>query len=294
MDNGWYIMAVADGAGSAKLSREGSRIACEESVNYCIVQLNDNKKFEEAISKYNEQKDDGESEARKQVGDYMYKIVGAAAFKAHRAINAEAATANNQPKQYATTLLLTISKKFPFGWFLASFWVGDGAICLYDRQAHTAKILGKPDEGEYAGQTRFLTMPEIFKDTTSLYKRLRFSIVDDFTALFMMTDGVSDPKFETEANLNNPDKWDTLWNDLRENGVELTDDNEASKEQLLNWLDFWSPGNHDDRTIAILYEGEETAPKCEEVTKQISEEISDTSETEIVSSDKVDVESQME
>ena len=85
-----------------------------------------------------------------------------------------------------------------------------------------------------------------------------------------------------------------MWNDLRENGVELTDDNEASKEQLLNWLDFWSPGNHDDRTIAILYEGEETDPKCEEVTKQISEEISDTSETEIVSSDKVDVESQME
>lgn len=124
MDNGWYIMAVADGAGSAKLSREGSRIACEESVNYCIVQLNDNKKFEEAISKYNEQKEDGESEARKQVGDYMYKIVGAAAFKAHRAINAEAATANNQPKQYATTLLLTISKKFPFGWFLASFGWG--------------------------------------------------------------------------------------------------------------------------------------------------------------------------
>jgi hypothetical protein len=25
------------------------------------------------------------------------------------------------------------------------------------------------------------------------------------------------------------------------------------KEKLLNWLDFWSPGNHDDRTIAILY-----------------------------------------
>lgn len=100
-------------------------------------------------------------------------------------------------------------------------------------------------------------MPEIFKDAASLYQRLRFNIVNDFTALFLMTDGVSDPKFETDANLNNPDKWDTLWNDLKENGVELTDDNEAAKDQLLNWLDFWSPGNHDDRTIAILYEGEE-------------------------------------
>ena len=53
MDNGWYIMAVADGAGSAKFSREGSRIACEESVNYCIVQLNNNKEFENAIATYN-------------------------------------------------------------------------------------------------------------------------------------------------------------------------------------------------------------------------------------------------
>ena len=70
---------------------------------------------------------------------------------------------------------------------------------------------------------------------------------------FLMTDGVSDPMFETDANLCNPDKWDALWNNLRESGVELTDDNETSKDQLLNWLDFWSPGNHDDRTIAILY-----------------------------------------
>ena len=40
---------------------------------------------------------------------------------------------------------------------------------------------------------------------------------------------------------------------MTEKGVDLSDDNEAAKEQLLNWLDFWSPGNHDDRTIAILY-----------------------------------------
>lgn len=47
-----------------------------------------------------------------------------------------------------------------------------------------------------------------------------------------------------------------LWDDLKQKGVDLTDDNDAAKDQLLDWLDFWSPGNHDDRTIAILYEGE--------------------------------------
>lgn len=77
--------------------------------------------------------------------------------------------------------------------------------------------------------------------------------------LFLMTDGVSDPMFETDANLNNPDKWDALWNRLlhdEEYPVHLVDDNEHAKDELLDWLDFWSPGNHDDRTIAILYKGE--------------------------------------
>lgn len=274
MDNGWYIMAVADGAGSAKYSREGSRIACEEVTNYCMAQLANSKDFESAVKQYNEHKTESESDARKAVGDYIYKIVGTAAFKAHKSINAEAAIKKLPAKQYATTLLLAICKKFEFGWFIATFWVGDGAICLYNKQAHTAEVLGVPDEGEYAGQTRFLTMPEIFKDATSLYQRLRFRIVDDFTALFLMSDGVSDPKFETDANLNNPDKWDALWTDLKENGVELTDDNEETKNQLLAWLDFWSPGNHDDRTIAILYEGEN-------VSQNISSETADEDNTSI-------------
>lgn len=274
MDNGWYIMAVADGAGSAKYSREGSRIACEEVTNYCMAQLANSKGFESAVKQYNEHKTESESDARKAVGDYIYKIVGTAAFKAHKSINAEAAIKKLPAKQYATTLLLAICKKFEFGWFIATFWVGDGAICLYNKQAHTAEVLGVPDEGEYAGQTRFLTMPEIFKDATSLYQRLRFRIVDDFTALFLMSDGVSDPKFETDANLNNPDKWDALWTDLKENGVELTDDNEETKNQLLAWLDFWSPGNHDDRTIAILYEGED-------VSQNISSETADEDNTSI-------------
>lgn len=249
----WYVIAVADGAGSAKYSREGSRIACETVIAHCKSLLENNVEFEEYIKTYNEYKNESESDARKMVGDFIYRIVGTAAFNAHRAIIKESSTKNIPTKMYATTLLMTICKKFSFGWFVASFWVGDGAICLYDKERHTAKLLGTPDEGEFAGQTRFLTMPEIFKDTTALYQRLRFSIVPDFTALFLMTDGVSDPKFETDANLNNPDKWDDLWNDLQENGVEFTDDNEESKNQLLDWLDFWSPGNHDDRTIAILY-----------------------------------------
>jgi serine/threonine protein phosphatase PrpC len=258
--NDWYVIAVADGAGSAQFSREGSRIACETAVNHCINELKNSEKFEENIKLYDLSINDSESEARKLVGDCVYKIVGNAAFLAHKEIDKVAEEKGVPSKLYATTLLLSIAKKFDFGWFVATFWVGDGAICLYtdgyDKEPSTAVLMGVPDEGEFAGQTRFLTMPDIFKDSTSLYKRLRFRIVKDFTALFLMTDGVSDPWFETDSNLNNPEKWQAFYKEIQDNKehpVLLEDDNEESAQQLLDWLDFWSPGNHDDRTIAILY-----------------------------------------
>ncbi len=83
-------------------------------------------------------------------------------------------------------------------------------------------------------------------------KRLRFSIETDFSALILMTDGVSDAKFETDANLNRIEKWDELWNDLK-TAITPADNDEATGKQLIEWLKFWSTGNHDDRTIAILY-----------------------------------------
>ena len=103
-------------------------------------------------------------------------------------------------------------------------------------------------------------MPEIFHDRDAISKRLKMAVVPGFTALFLMTDGVSDPMFSTDKNLNDPKKWAEFFEKLKTGfpedeitGVNLTDDNEDSHHELLKWLDFWSPGDHDDRTIAILY-----------------------------------------
>lgn len=251
-ESGWYILAVADGAGSAKYSRKGSILACEASVQHCEQFFSDSKSihdFEDYICTYNSENGD---EYKKLLGDYIYKLVGNAAFDGYKAINAEATDHGSPIKDYATTLLLVVCKKFDFGWFVASFWVGDGAICIFDKDRQYFKILGTPDEGEFAGQTRFLTMPEIFRDAASFYGRLKFSIEQDFTALMLMTDGVSDPMFETDANLNKIEKWNELYESITRE-VDLSDNNSESQFQLLKWLDFWSQGNHDDRTIAILY-----------------------------------------
>lgn len=247
--NEWYVIAVADGAGSAKYSRKGSQIACQTVIETCSGQLTTHHKgFTDLIKIYNKERSE---ENRKKLGDALYNIVGSAVFKAYKNIEKEAQESNSQIRDFGTTLIVSICRKFKFGWFVAAFWVGDGGIGIYTKEPPFLKILGEPDGGEFAGQTRFLTMSEIVQPA-ELYRRLRFDIVDDFTALILMTDGITDPKFETDANLSRIEKWDQLWEDLS-SAVDFKDDNAESASQLLKWLDFWSPGNHDDRTIAILF-----------------------------------------
>lgn len=258
-DSEWYVVAVADGAGSAKYSRKGSEVACKTVVDYCKNLLSNDYSFDLDIEEWAANRENDEK--RKKVTQKVIEIIFKGAVKAHEAVRKVAeAHPDSKLKDYATTLMFAICKKFNFGWFIASFWVGDGAMCIYNEYDNTIKLLGVPDEGEFSGQTRFLTMTEIFHEKDILSKRIRMTIVEDFTALFLMTDGVSDPMFETDNNLNNAIKWKEFYQKLRNGfpeddieGVDLADDNEDAKDQLLKWLDFWSPGNHDDRTIAILY-----------------------------------------
>ena len=183
----------------------------------------------------------------------FYDLLAGALQAAHKKIEAEATKMERPINLYATTLLLVVAKKMPkVGWILASAAIGDGAIGIIGSNPMESKLFSTPDEGEFSGQTRFLTMKDIFSDYKSLRKRIKVEMRKDFQAAIAMTDGVSDAKFETDANLNNPQKWNELWNDLKTN-LDLTDDNSQCEEQLLKWLEFWSPGNHDDRTIAILY-----------------------------------------
>ena len=245
----WYILTVADGAGSAKSSRKGSEIVCKTVVDVCenLIKLK-HAEIEHLIREFSHDKSE---DKRKKMGDSLYNLMGTAVFKAVKNIEEEAKSKGKPLKDFSTTLIVSICKKFKFGWFVGAFWVGDGGIGIYNKETQFLKLLGESDGGEFAGQTRFLTMPEITQPT-ELYRRLRFDIVDDFTALILMTDGVTDPKFETDANLMKVEKWNALWTDLSKE-VDFSDDSEKSADQLLKWLDFWSPGNHDDRTIAILF-----------------------------------------
>ena len=56
------------------------------------------------------------------------------------------------------------------------------------------------DVGEFGGGTRFITMPEIFK-SEKFATRFGFKLVDDFSYLMLMSDGIYDPKFVVENAL---------------------------------------------------------------------------------------------
>ncbi len=254
LNTGWSIIAVGDGAGSAELSRVGSKIACDAVVSIIRDKLNElnGKVFEDKLIKYIKTGKD------EPIRLDLYNIIGSAAFEAAKKIKQEARDRNYIPQKgspedaFATTLLIAIHKEFDVGHFFAGFWIGDGGLAIYNEN-DSVNLLGIPDSGEFGGQTRFLTTPNIITNNEELSKRIRFALVDNFTALFVITDGVTDPKFETDNNLINIDYWNNLWKELIDpKQADILSDEEPEKK-LLNWLNFWSPGNHDDRTIAIYY-----------------------------------------
>lgn len=243
--NGWSMLAVADGAGSAPFSRKGSAIACETALNACRAQLAALPRLDEIFNGLNPASDSWKSEAYK----VAYSVLPHAAFEAYKAIKKEAQERGREAKNYATTLLLAMTKKFPAGWIVMSFQVGDGAMALLTKSGSLKKseLLAEPDEGEYGGQTRFITMKDIFT-SESLMQRLRINLAPDLKAVILMSDGVSDAKFSALDNLRSQSHWADFWFDL---GQPLASADPG--RSLLEWLQFWSQGNHDDRTIAVMF-----------------------------------------
>lgn len=251
-DGDWYVAVVADGAGSAKLSRYGSQIAVRAAGAFLQNALvgEGGRQVVEAAQQL-ESSDSTHPDARRTVLHHaLFSTVGHAAHHAMLAINNAASSASiPSVKELSTTLLIGVARKIGERWLCAAYWIGDGAVGVY-RAGKDIQLLGEVDSGEFSGQTRFLDVNAVSQE--GLLKRTAFTIVDDFTSFVLMTDGVSDPKFETEARLAKLSEWDALWRELSTN-VLNGQEGSAPEERLLEWLDFWSPGNHDDRTIAFIY-----------------------------------------
>lgn len=261
-DSGWYVAVLADGAGSARYSRRGAAIICERAKEHILTSLTDGTvQIDASAQAYAYAQVQAQTDVLppeqveagyQELHTNLSRIVGNAAYWAVKAIHDEIQERNDLGgifKDYSSTALIAVCKRYPFGTLCAAYWIGDGAIGIYSKRDGIT-LLGDVDSGEFSGQTRFLDNTAV--DHEVLRKRTRFAIVPDMTALVLMTDGVSDAKFETEARLARAADWHGFWDEL-DQAVGLADRAPEQELRLLNWLDFWSQGNHDDRTIAIIY-----------------------------------------
>ncbi|MGZ8538433.1 MAG: protein phosphatase 2C domain-containing protein, partial [Flavisolibacter sp.] len=82
--NGWNIVVVADGAGSAKFSRKGSEIACKAVVEYFDTHLTPEfiKEFDEVLLRHHSDKTD--SETGKKLSVLIYETLSKAAYYPHQ------------------------------------------------------------------------------------------------------------------------------------------------------------------------------------------------------------------
>jgi len=242
-DNGWSLIAIADGGGSYSLSRRGSKIAVDNSINALQKVLSGGlgEELEKAFFK-NEELQTNESNTILE--GRLKDTILSAAFTGLHAIKQEANETGNNLKDYSTTLLLGAHKKTSLGHIIISFWVGDGVIAVYSEK-ESVVLLGEPDGGEFAGQTRFLD-DSFFHDNS----RISIKLIPKFSAFILATDGISDPYFETDKSLYSIERWDEFWKNISD--IVVNEDIKVAEKELLKWLDFWSAGNHDDRSLALL------------------------------------------
>lgn len=255
-ENGWSVVCVADGAGSAKLACQGSKIACDAVIEYFFENLSKKglNEFDQILSNYHNKV--GE-DASKKISHFVYNNLSKAAQFAHHRIEAFAKETEHPLKDFHSTLIFALFKKYDFGYAILTFGVGDCPIGLLNKDLSNIKLMNWLDVGEFSGGTRFITMPEIFT-SDKFSTRFGFTLIEDFSYLMLMTDGIYDAKFVVEANLEKLKNWRTFVDDLKGNNedqvaVSFDSSNKEIGNQLSQWMDFWSPGNHDDRTLAIIF-----------------------------------------
>ena len=255
-NTGWNVLAVSDGAGSAVLSRQGSKMSCELIVTYFEENFTEEflKDFDETLLNHHNKTVEDSS---KKISHFVYDNLSKAAWFVHKQLE-EFATKSERPlKDFHSTLIFALVKKYEFGYAILTFGVGDCPIGLVNKDQTEIKLMNWLDVGDFGGGTRFITMPEIFQ-SDKFSTRFGFKLVEDFSYLMLMTDGIYDPKFVVEANLEKIEKWNEFLEDLKgknEDNCKVDFDNENTEiaNQLSTWMDFWNPGNHDDRTLAIIY-----------------------------------------
>ena len=219
------VLAVSDGAGSKRFSRVGARAASEAAVGSIYERLRtldaanaknraafalplSDAAFGEACARLGAALHTGVLDARRAVLAAFHERCGQEAYT--KLLGRDLALSD-----FAATLLVTVAVPVPeLGEVLVlSCQVGDGITCAINTHApygKAVKLLGKPDSGDFSGETDFLTS-EAMADIASLQRRTLVTR-GAYDLILTMTDGVADDYF-------NEQEMHRLYLDLVANGI---------------------------------------------------------------------------
>ena len=155
------VAAVADGAGSAPYSDQGSRLAASASINTVADAL---------------------AQRWADIGpDQLRELLTAAMAAARQAVDKVARKNGHRIREYATTLLIAVH----VNGLLGAAQIGDGAVVAAGENGEY-ELITKPDRGgEYANETSFVTQSRAVDAT-------QISIMPDYGAnrIAMFSDGI--------------------------------------------------------------------------------------------------------
>jgi serine/threonine protein phosphatase PrpC len=233
--SGWHAVAVADGAGSCRLSRVGAGVACRAALEA----------MRKTISEAS-----GEA-----IADTAKRALAEGVSAAHQAVQAEADRRSVAVKELSTTLLLLLHYPKDGGDIVGVLEIGDGIVAIKGESADGLRwtVYDAGAHGEYSGETLFLQSrpSEQWLDGARVetYER-------GIRLLAVMTDGIADDLLPYEKNLR------ILGGGLDEKVLAAAADQQA--DELLNLISYDRRGSFDDRTLVVIYRVQDTPTPDEE------------------------------
>jgi Protein phosphatase 2C len=222
------VLAVADGAGSASLSRIGAAVTADLAVKRTIARFADSAHAGNVVS---------------QLGTAMALAVHDASLRLHEL----AAAANEPPSAFRTTLLLVAL----LGDLMLVSQVGDGVV-LVQRNDGKVERVGAPRESAWAGEVNCFIPDACASAQAASLRQLH---VPDLALIALMTDGIDDPFHPLEQS---GAALVQQWRAGTEESIGTTRQPLMgpairSADALVQWLSFEQRGEVDDRTLLFAY-----------------------------------------
>ena len=196
-DNGVYVVALADGAGSAKFSHYGAYLAVSKAAEIIAAKFNEAfqektaESFSENLVSYLQRQLIGLS----KIGINLDEIERAAYNKPSR--DTQLLVPCDTRELSSTLLLVAINN----GRYLAAH-LGDGVIgieCCTTNRKRAIKTLSKPDNGEFSNVTVFTTSA-MAKNFMRIYTGQLDNPCSHVTGFILMSDGPEHALYRKSTN----------------------------------------------------------------------------------------------